>query len=105
MKTFVNTGFHLPTMTTADDPSLSVLEVEDGESWYLKFYVNNKLIDTIDMMAPHGDLDSCVARLPVFGKNNRYKGKVRERFMMAREMREMELKQAYLENDQESEQT
>ena len=46
---FSATGLHKPTMTTADDPALKVLNYDNGTQWLLKFYVNDKLIDVIDL--------------------------------------------------------
>ena len=36
-------------MTTADDPALKVFNFDNGIQWLLKFYVNDKLIDVIDL--------------------------------------------------------
>jgi hypothetical protein len=46
---FSATGLHKPTMTTADDPALKVFNCDNGTQWLLTFYVNNKLIDVIDL--------------------------------------------------------
>jgi len=46
---FSATGLHKPTMTTADDPALKVFNCDNGIQWLLKFYVNDKLIDVIDL--------------------------------------------------------
>jgi hypothetical protein len=88
MKDFVYTGLYLPTMTTVDDPLLQVIEVDNGISWSMKFYVGDKLIDCINLESPIGDeLDANVLDLPVYEEwdENHYKmvGTVRDRLKEA----------------------
>lgn len=66
--TFVPTGFYLPTLTTVDDPSLKVIEVDNGISWTLKFYVGFDLIDCINLeyFRPTMTIHPDVLRLPVY---------------------------------------
>lgn len=84
MNSFIDTGFHLPTMTTVDDPSLKVIECDNGDSWTISFYVDNKIIDTINLQHPRGyKLDSDVMNLPVFNVENVCIGKVCDRLSRA----------------------
>lgn len=46
---FVSTGFHAPTFTTCDDPRLTVYENTSGIFWLIQFYVDDTLIDTINL--------------------------------------------------------
>lgn len=49
MKSFINTGFYLPTLTTFEDPKLKVFEMDNGITWTISFYVGEDLIDSINM--------------------------------------------------------
>lgn len=67
MKDFIHTGFHKPTMTTCDDPSLKVIEVDNGNTWLISFYAKTTLIDTINMEHLTGtEIHESVKRLKVF---------------------------------------
>ncbi len=81
MKRFINTGFHLETLTTVDDPSLEVVEQDDGHSWSMKFYAGKTLIDSTSLESAHqSDLDAMdenVKTLPVYcWYDNRHVGTV-----------------------------
>jgi|TARA_R110000822_G_scaffold63780_19_gene156676 hypothetical protein len=79
--TFTTTGFHKPTLTTFEDPSLKVLEQDNGNTWTISFYVGTELIDTINMeylnlYVVHKDL----LNLPVYESyDNTYVGRLGER--------------------------
>jgi hypothetical protein len=49
MKDFIRTGWWAPTLTTTEDPQLKVIEIDNGLSWTIKFYVYDTLIDCINM--------------------------------------------------------
>ena len=49
MKTFIETGWHSPTLTTTEDPLLKVYENDNGYTWTIGFYVGNTIIDCINM--------------------------------------------------------
>lgn len=80
MKTFVNTGWHSKTFTTVDDPLLKIIEVDNGISWTLKFYVGENLIDVINLECPRGHkLDDDILKLSVYDEEENYLGSVEER--------------------------
>ena len=88
MNTFINSGFHQPTLTTTDDPKLKVLEIDNGLSWTINFYVGLELIDSINMEHPIGsEIHNSIKQLPVYFEHDvddyRVIGTVEERLAHA----------------------
>ena len=84
MKDFIHTGFHTPTLTTVDDPNLKVFEIDNGYTWTMKFYVNNTLIDIINMESPIGtEINNNVKRLPVYDEDDNIIGTIEDRLKEA----------------------
>ena len=50
MNNFTDTGFDELTMTATYDPSLKVIEINDGHDWLIKFYAGELLIDSVNML-------------------------------------------------------
>ena len=74
---FAHTAFHKPTLTTVNDPTLKVYEIDNGLSWTLKFYASNTLIDVINLEHCRGSkLHSNVMKLPVLNEENKVIGTV-----------------------------
>ncbi len=87
MDSFIKTGFHQPTITTCDDPSLTVNERDNGHTWLMHFYVGDTLIDMINMERPGKiQLHPDVAKLPVLDWDNQVMGTVGERYAYAQEL-------------------
>lgn len=73
MNSFIYTAFHLATMTTVDCPHLKVIEQDNGVNWLMKFYVNDNLIDCIDMEHPRGaEIHNDIKALPVYDSYDEY---------------------------------
>lgn len=86
MTDFIHTGYYYPTLTTTDDPNLKVIEIDNGYSWTMNFYVLNKLIDIINMEHLNGtELHPLVKELNVFNEDNIIIGTVEERIKNALE--------------------
>jgi hypothetical protein len=67
MKNFIYTGWYAPTLSTTEDPELTVIERDNGCSWSISFYVGNILIDYINMkMFVDDGLNQDVLRLLVY---------------------------------------
>ena len=81
MKDFITTGFHQPTLTTFEDPNLKVIEMDNGVTWTISFYVGTELIDTINMEYLNLSIvHKNLLNLPVYESyDNRYVGTVGER--------------------------
>lgn len=85
MESFITTGRH--GFTTVDDPDLSVIEVDNGHNWLIKFYVGETLIDVINMEHIVGPkLDENVLKLAVFDMDGHFAGNVRSRLHEAYEI-------------------
>lgn len=84
MKDFIHTGWYAPTLTTFEDPSLKVIETDNGYHWSISFYVGNQKIDHIDMEWLNGSkLDENVLNLPVYNNEGLYLGKLIDRLEYA----------------------
>lgn len=82
MKDFIHTGWWAPTLTTTEDPQLKVIEVDNGISWTIKFYVYDTLIDCINMESLNGGIvHKDVLKLPVYDDEDNYLGTVGERLI------------------------
>lgn len=103
MRGFINTGFYLPTLTTFDDPKLKVFEMDNGITWTFKFYVEERLIDCINMEYTWYNINYCIdfcefhkeiLKLPVYDAyDNNFIGYLGERLNKIREeMQEKNLK-------------
>jgi hypothetical protein len=69
MKSFIYTGWYGPTLSTTEDPELTVIERDNGCSWSISFYVGNILIDYINMkMFVDDGLNPDVLRLLVYSQ-------------------------------------
>ena len=80
MEDFIHTGWYAPTLTTTEDPSLKVIERDNGISWTITFYVGEHVIDHINMEYWHGTkLDNDVLRLPVYSDEGIYLGSLAKR--------------------------
>ena len=79
-KDFIHTGWWAPTLTTTEDPSLQVIERDNGDSWSISFYAGNTKIDHINMEMFCGTkLNEDVLRLPVYSDEGVFLGSVAER--------------------------
>lgn len=84
MKDFIHTGLWTPTSTTTEDPKLKVIEIDNGNSWSMSFYVGNHKIDHINMEMLGGTkLDKDVLRLLVYSDENILLGSVEDRLKYA----------------------
>ena len=80
MKDFIHTGWWAPTLTTTDDPELTVIERDNGYSWSISFYVGSHKIDHINMEMFGGTkLNADVLRLPVYSDEGIFLGSVAKR--------------------------
>jgi hypothetical protein len=80
MKDFIHTGWWAPTLTTTEDPELSVIEIDNGYSWTINFYVGNNKIDIINMESLGGSkLHPDVFKLPVYNDEGIFLGSVKDR--------------------------
>ena len=67
-------------MTTVDDPLLKVIEVDNGFTWTIKFYVGFELIYCINMEHLSGsEINNDVKQLPVYDEDGILLGTVEER--------------------------
>ena len=84
MKDFIHTGWHAPTLTTCDDPCLKVIEMDNGHSWTMGFYVGTHIIDCINMEYLRGtEINSDVKTLPVYNEEGILLGSVISRLESA----------------------
>jgi hypothetical protein len=84
MKDFIHTGYYAPSFTTVDDPLLKVIEIDNGHTWSIGFYVGNNKIDHINMEYLHGSpLHPLVKTLPVYNDEGKFLGSVAKRITYA----------------------
>ena len=82
MKTFTETGWYSPTLTTTEDPLLKVYERDNGHSWTISFYVGDTIIDCINMeyFSNLHNINKKVLELPVYcSDSNVYLGILSDR--------------------------
>lgn len=80
MKDFIHTGWWAPTLSTAEDPALKVIEIDNGISWRMLFYVGNECIDIINMEHLNGtEIHSSVKTMPVYSEEGIFLGSVIQR--------------------------
>ena len=85
MNTFVNTGQHGMFITT-DYPGLKAIEQDNGITWQIMFYVDDQLIDTINMEHPIGSpAHKNVLAMPVYDSYDEHVviGTVKDRLTQA----------------------
>lgn len=80
MKDFIHTGWWAPTLTTTEDPLLKVIEVDNGLSWTITFYVGDNIIDSINLEYLNGTkLNDDVLKLLVYNDEGILLGSLYER--------------------------
>jgi hypothetical protein len=95
MDRFIETGFNASTLTTVDDPSLRIVERDNGIRWHICFEVDDTSIDYINLENPRGyTLHEDVKKLSVYSEDNRLVGTVEEVYNNALEL-DNSLQQAY----------
>jgi hypothetical protein len=86
MKDFIHTGWWMPTQTTSNDPLLKAIEIDNGYTWTIKFYVRDILIDCIDMEHLNGsEIHDSVKSILVYDEDGTVLGNVIDRLRYASE--------------------
>jgi hypothetical protein len=84
MKDFIHTGWWMPTQTTSNDPLLKAIEIDNGYTWTIRFYVRDILIDCINMEHLNGsEIHDSVKSIPVYDEDNNLLGSVIDRLIYA----------------------
>jgi hypothetical protein len=84
MKDFVHTGVWTPTSTTTQDPRLKIIEIDNGRTWTMNFYVGTNKIDCLNMEYLRGSkLDAKVLKLSVYNEEDIFLGSVEDRLRYA----------------------